>query len=123
MKFYNAYIIRAFESKDLEGRFLDSVEMELVADSEKEALEKAKKMVTRTEYKIENIVVVEKHTEDKYSVFIFQAYEDIEAGKFTNFSVVEVTAENSEEAEKIAKTRITKNKYRLWKIIEKYASS
>lgn len=123
MKKYTAYITRAFERKTAEGGLVDCLEIEIIANSEKEAMDKLEKLVKRNEYRIDSIVDLEQRSDEKYSVFVFQCHDGIEDDRFANCSIVEAIAENSEEAEKIVRSRILKKNYRLWKIIEKYANS
>lgn len=121
--FYTSYIIYAFQEKNLNGDFVDYCELKIIANSEKEAIKKAKDLVTKNEYTVKDILEIEKPSDNKYSVFVFQAYDDIEGGKFTNLTIVDAIAKDSKEAEKIAKSRIAKKYYRLSKVIENYANS
>lgn len=121
--FYTSYIIFAYQEKNLNGDFVDYCELKVMANSEEEATKKAKDLVTKNEYTIKDVIEGEKKSDNKYTVFVFQAYDDIEGGKFTNLTIVDTIADNSKEAEKIAKSRIAKKHYRLLKVIENYADS
>jgi hypothetical protein len=50
MKTYLAFTIQVYKSMTPQGTLSDYVEVQVVADSEKEALEKAKKVYVRAEY-------------------------------------------------------------------------
>jgi hypothetical protein len=121
--FYTSYIIYAFQEKNLNSEYVDYCELKIIANSEKEAIKKAKDLVTKNEYEVKDILEIEKLSDNKYSVFVFQAYNDIEGGKFTNLTIVDAIAKDSKEAEKLAKSRIAKKHYRLLKVIENYANS
>ena len=121
--FYTSYIIYAYQEKNLNGSYVDYCELKLIANSEEEALKKAKELVTKNEYAIKDVIEGVKPSDNQYCIFVFQAYDDIEGGNFTNLTIVDAIAKDSKEAEKIAKSRIAKKYYRLSKVIENYANS
>lgn len=50
------YIIQAYVSKDIEGTMHDVLELQLICDSEKEALKRAKKLAPKREYRLATII-------------------------------------------------------------------
>lgn len=121
MKIYTAYIIQAYEKKTPNGDLENNVELEIIANSENEAIKRISEFTQKEKYQINSVIDLQKPSDDKYLLFVFQGYDDISGEFLLNSSVIEVVAENSKSAELKAKTMVKKNFYRLWKVIERYA--
>jgi hypothetical protein len=50
------FIIQGYEIKTPEGNLVDNVNIEIYANTEKEAIDKAKKYIKKSNYRVSNII-------------------------------------------------------------------
>lgn len=124
MKIRTYYVVYAYNKKAEDGTFIDGVKLEILADSEVEALEKAKALCLRPQYRVNDII--EKYlpeTED-YSVFCIMAFQslvDMGQGqsKFNDSVSLELIAKDENEALKRAEGLVKKDFYRTTAVLQK----
>lgn len=124
MKIHTYYVIYAYNKKAEDGTFVDGVKLEILASSEAEALEKAKVLCNRPQYRVNDII--EKYLPDAqvYAIFCimaFQSLTDLGGGqsKFNDSVSLELIAEDENEALKRAEELVKKDFYRTTAVLQK----
>lgn len=60
MELYKVFIIQAYESKTADGTLLDNVVLELIDITPRLAIEKAKKIIKKNNYRVSGVIEKEK---------------------------------------------------------------
>lgn len=55
-KTYTIFIIQAYDLRTAEGDLIDNTTIEVISDTEKEAIAKAKKYIKKKGYRVSNII-------------------------------------------------------------------
>lgn len=56
MQKYTVWIIQAYHERTDDGRLIDSVTLQIIADTESEAMEKAKKYIDKPFYRLSEVI-------------------------------------------------------------------
>lgn len=109
------------EKKDT-GELTDSTLYEIIAETEQEAVEIAKKLYPKPNYSLRAWVETFRQEDaPRYTVFFVSCYERLDPvqGVFYDHTAVQVLADNHEEALEKAKKIVTKPFYKITDILQK----
>lgn len=56
MQKYTVWIIQAYHQRTDDGRLIDNITLQIIAETEKEAMQKAKKYIKRPNYRLAEVI-------------------------------------------------------------------
>lgn len=118
------YVIYAYDKKNEDGTFVNGVKLEILADNQAEALEKAKKLIDKAEYRLNDVIekyLPEGKPYNVYCLMAFQSLTDLGGGqsKFNDSVSLELIADSAEDALENAKAQVKKDFYRITAVLQK----